>query len=186
MPHMPKLQNLGTPGLRLLFASAVAVLAVAAPASALLGLPIGLPSVDQQIDTPAGSVDLSAGEQGADACVDLATPNLPIPAAPSVPALPSLPLPVPVAVPAVPAVPALPSTSAGAATCASAGLDGVSANVDSNAAGIQTGTGIEASSPISEEPIASTVGEAQSAVGSTADESKGFFDGLFETLFGWM
>ena len=185
MPHMPNLQNFGTPA-RLLFMSALAVIAVAAPASALLGLPIALPSADQRLDTPAGYADISAGEQGADACIDLATPNLPIPAAPSLPALPSLPLPVPVAVPAVPAVPALPSASAGAETCVSAGLDGASASVGADAAGMHAGTGIEASSPVSEEQLASTVGEAQSAVASTTEESKGFFEQVYETLFGWM
>jgi hypothetical protein len=185
MPHMPNLQNLGTPG-RLLFASALAVLAVAAPASALLGLPVALPGAEQRIDTPAGYADVSAGEHGADACIDLATPSLPIPAAPSLPALPSLPLPLPVPVPAVPAVPAIPSPSAGAETCVAAGLDGASASVAADANGVHAGTGIEASSPVSEEQLAATVGEAQSAAGSTASESKGFFDQVYETLFGWM
>ncbi|HUR25147.1 MAG TPA: hypothetical protein VM327_03925 [Candidatus Thermoplasmatota archaeon] len=185
MPHMPTLKNLGTPA-RLLFASTMAILAVAAPASALLGLPIALPSAGQHIDTAVGSADVSASEQGVDACYDLAAPALPIPAAPALPAVPSLPLPVPVAVPALPAVPAIPSTSAGTASCVSAGLDGASADISADAAGSHVGTGFEATSPVSEEQLASTIGEAQAAAGSTAAESTSFFDGLMDTLFGWM
>ena len=157
---------------RFLLTALAAMMAVAAPASALLGLP-ALPSIDQQVDTPAGSIDASASENGASACADLYTPALP-----AVPALPSVPsLPVPVAVPAVPALPAAPS--AGANYCTSAGLDGVYADVGADAAGTHIGTGLEAESPVSQEQIESTASE-------TADEAHGFFDGILDTLFGWI
>lgn len=155
----------------LLLAAVAAVVAVAAPATALLGLPIGLPSAEQSVSTPAGSADVYASEQGIDTCVDLATPALPVPALPAVPALP-----VPVA---VPAVPALPTPYAASQACIAAGPDGASANVGLDAAGAYAGTGIDARSPVSSQEIDST---AQGATG----EAKGFFESLMDKLFGWI
>lgn len=184
MPSMPRMPAFRTPGSRLLLASLAAVLAVAAPATALLGLPIALPAVEQHVDTPFGPVDASAGEQGAGICYDLATPAVPVPALPALPALPSLPLPVPI--PAVPALPALPTPSAATNACVAAGLDGASADVGADAAGIHVGTGIQADSPVPMDQVESTVGEAQSTAGSAAGAATGFFEDLVETLFGWL
>lgn len=183
MTHMPPMPTLRTPG-RLLLASLAAVLAVAAPATALFGLPVALPAAEQHIDTPLGPVDASASEQGANACYDLATPYVPVPALPAVPALPSLP--VPIAVPAVPSVPAIPTPSAGSNACVSAGLDGASADIGADAAGIHAGTGIQASSPVPMDQVESTVAEAQSTAGATAGEATGFLEGLADMLFGWL
>jgi hypothetical protein len=122
--------------------------------------------VDQSIDTPAGRIAAATSERGAMVCSDLSTPALPaLPAAP--------PLPVPVAVPAVPTL------SARADACASAGLDGASANagIDSTAAHAQAG--LEADSPVSHDEVEATVDE-------TAGSAKGFLTGLIDTLFGWM
>lgn len=165
-PHMPAFRM---PSPRVLLASVAALLAVAAPATALFGLPVALPSAQQQIDTPVGSIDASASEQGVASCADLYTP-----AAPALPSVPSLPVPVP-----VPAVPALPSTSAAANACYGAGLDGAYANADLDAAGSHVGTGIEAQSPMSQEELESTVDE-------TTGEAKGFLEGIIDTLFGWI
>jgi hypothetical protein len=183
MTNMPPMPTFRTPGLRMLLASVAAVLAVAAPATALLGLPVALPAADQHIDTPLGSIDASASEQGADACYDLGTPALPVPALPAAPALPSLPVPVPVAVPAVPAIP---TPSAASSACVSAGLDGASADIGADAAGIHAGTGIQADSPVPMDQVESTVYDAQSTAGATAGEATGFFEGLAEMLFGWL
>ena len=158
------------PSLRVILAAGAALLAVAVPSSALLGLPVALPSADQHIDTPAGSIDASASEQGADLCADLYNPALP--AVPALP-VPSLPVPVP-----MPALPAVPTVSAGADACASAGLDGVYADVGADAQGTHVGTGIEAQSPVSQQQIESTASE-------TTSEAKGFFEGLIDSLFGW-
>jgi hypothetical protein len=150
----------------LAFAGLFAVLAAAVPASAALGLPIGLPSVGQHIDTPLGPVDADASENGASACADLATPALP-----ALPAVPSLPLPVPVAVPAVPAV--------GAATqdCASAGLDGAHAQVGAQAAGLSASTGADVDT--------SPAHQAVDGATQTASESSGFFQGLLDSIMSW-
>lgn len=163
----------------LLLATA-ALVAVAAPATALLGLPIGLPSAQQRVETPAGSADVAAGEQGADLCYGVATPALPsLPAPPALPAVPAVPaLPVPVPVPAIPAVPT--SMAYGAsASCVHAGLDGASADVGLDAAGQHVGAGIEASSPVSP-------GEIDATASETADEAHGFFASLVDKLFGWI
>lgn len=186
MTSMPPMPTLRTPSARLVLASLAAIIGVAASATALPGLPIGLPSADQHIDTPIGSADASASEQGADVCYDLATPALPVPALPAAPAVPALPVPLPVAVPAVPAVPALPTPSAGADTCVSAGLDGASASFGAGAAGISAGTAIQANSPVPMDQVESTVGEAKSTVDSTAGEATGFFEGIANLLFGWL
>lgn len=159
----------------LLLATA-ALLAVAAPATALLGLPVGLPSAQQGIETPIGSADVGAGEQGADACYDVATPALP--PLPATPALPALPVPVPVAVPAVPALPTAMAHGA-SSSCIHAGLDGASADVGLGAAGQHVGTGLDAGSPVSAEEIDAT------ATGA-AGEAQGFFASLVDTLFGWI
>lgn len=172
MTSHPQTPAFRTLRLGLLMATFGALVAVASPATALPGLP-ALPSVDQRIDTPAGGIDASASEQGAALCSDLSTPTLP---AVQFPAVPSLP--VPVAVPAVPALPTS-SVSAAAGSCVSAGLDGASINADINAAGAQAGTGIAAESPISQQELEATVDE-------TTGEAHGFFEGIIETLFGWM
>lgn len=157
----------------LLLATA-ALVAVAAPATALLGLPIGLPSAQQSVDTPVGSADVSASEQGAGLCSDLATPALP--ALPAAPALPSLPVPVP-----VPAIPAVPTSMAygASSSCIHAGPDGAYADLGVDAAGQHVGTGIEATSPVSYD-------EVDAAASETAGEAQGFFESLVDTLFGWI
>lgn len=169
MTSQPQMPAFRMPSLRVLLAGMAALLAVAVPVSALPGLPVALPSVDQHIDTPVGAIDAAASEQGVASCADLYTP-----AVPSLPALPALPVPV-----AVPAVPAIPDLSAAANACYGAGLDGAYADAGVDAAGTRIGTGIEAQSPVSEEQIDSTVDE-------TTNEAKGFLDGLLDTLFGWM
>lgn len=181
MTNMPPMPTFRMPGLRMLLASVAAVLAVAAPATALFGLPVALPAADQHVDTPLGSIDASASEQGANTCYDLGTPALP--ALPAAPALPALPVPVPVAVPAVPAIP---TPSAASNACVSAGLDGASADIGADAAGIHAGTGIQADSPVSMDQVESTVYDAKSQAGSTAGEATSFLDDLTEMLFGWL
>lgn len=171
---------------RLLLATLTTVVAVAAPATALLGLPIGIPSVDQSIETPAGTAQASAGESGAATCIDLGTPALPVPALPAAPALPALPVPLPVAVPSVPALPALPAPSADAEVCAAAGPGGVSAGIDADAAGIHAGTEAEAPMPVPLDQVESTVGEATQTADSATGGAQGFLDQVVEILFGWM
>ncbi|MHB1261779.1 MAG: hypothetical protein ACYC2H_08690 [Thermoplasmatota archaeon] len=144
----------------LLLATACALLVVAAPANALPALP----AVNQSIDTPAGRIDASAGEYGARFCSDLATPALP-----SLPATPALPVPVP----------ALPSTSAKADVCASAGLDGASAQAGVVTAVGQAGAAVDAQSPISHD-------EVEALADETTGNAKGLLQGLIDTLFGWM
>lgn len=168
MTSQPQMPAFRMPSLRVLLAGVTALLAVAAPASALPGLPVDLPGVEQRIDTPVGRIDAAASEGGVASCADLATPALPAP--PSLPALP-----VPVAVPAVPAIP----TSAAANLCYGAGLDGAYADADLDAAGARVATGIEAKSPVSEDELDATVDE-------TAGQAKGFLEGILDTLFGWM
>ncbi|MHB1260597.1 MAG: hypothetical protein ACYC2H_02650 [Thermoplasmatota archaeon] len=157
------------PSLRVLLTSVAAILAVAVPASALPGLPVGLPSIEQQIDTPVGRIDAAASEQGIASCANLSTP-----AVPALPVLPALPVPV-----AVPSVPALPTPSAAAQACYGAGLDGAYADANVDAAGNHVATGIEAHSPVSEEQLDSTVDE-------TAGQATGFLEGILDTLFGWI
>lgn len=181
------LQAFRTPR-RIALLAATALVAVAAPASALLGLPVALPGIDQRVDTPAGSIDAAASGQGASACIDLGTPALPpLPAVPALPSLPSLPtLPVPVAIPALPSVPAVPAPSAQAKACASAGLDGASASLDADAAGSRVGTGIDAQTPVPVSAVEGIAAEAQGLASETSGESVGFFEGLMDTLFGWI
>lgn len=169
---------LRTPSLKLMMAALGAIVAVAAPASALLGLPVGLPAIDQQVDTPAGGATVAAGESGAATCVDLGTPALP--PLPAVPALP--PLPVAVPLPGLPAVPALPTPSAAADACVTAGPQGASADVGIDAAGTHVGTGIDAESPVP----AGTVEAAEAAATDASHEAGSFLDDLIETLFGWI
>lgn len=166
LTHMPAFR-MPRPGV--LLAALATVLAVAAPASALLGLPVSLPSADERIDTPVGYVEAAASEQGASTCYDLATPALP--ALPAVPALPALPVPVP-------AVPAIPTPSAASASCVSAGLDGASADLGIDAAGSHVSTGIQADSPVSAEEIDATASQ-------TTSEATGFFEGLMDKVLGW-
>lgn len=151
-----------TPRLGLLFAAACALLVAAAPVNALPALP----AVDQSIDTAAGRIDASAGAHGANVCSDLATPALP-----ALPAVPALPVPV--------QVPAVPNISAQADTCASAGLDGVSAQAGIDSPLGRAGAGIEAKSPVSQDDVEAMADE-------TTGEAKGFLEGLLDTLFGWM
>ena len=153
----------------LLLATA-ALVAVAAPAAAILGLPVGLPSTGHRVDTPAGYADVSASEQGADVCYDLATPALP-----AAPSLPSLPVPLPVSVPAIDTSAAY----AGSKSCVSAGLDGASADIGVDAAGSHVGTGLSAESPVSQAQI-------DQAVAETQGEAQGFLDHVIDTLFGWI
>jgi hypothetical protein len=174
MTSHPQTPAFRTLRLGLLLATVGSLVAVAAPASALPGLAMALPSVDQRIETPAGSIDAHASDQGAAFCSDVYTPTLP--AVPALPAVPSLP--VPVAVPAIPA-PSTSSIYAAADSCASAGLDGASITADVEAAGAHAGTGIAAESPVSQKQVEATVDE-------TTGQAKGFFEGLLDTLFGWM
>jgi hypothetical protein len=148
--------------------AACALLAAAAPANALPGLPIAVPTVQQSVATPAGSIDASAGEQGASFCSDLYTPSLP-----PLPAVPALPLPMQVPIPAVP------TTAANANLCASAGLDGASADAGIDSAVAHAHTGVDAQSPVS-------VGEVEGLAGETAGHATGFFESLYNALFGWM
>jgi hypothetical protein len=146
-----------TPALRMLLVAAAAVVAAAVPASAGLGLPVALPAAQQQVSTPVSSHSLSAGAHGADVCNAVATP-----------ALPSLPVPpVPIPVP----LPALPSASAAADTCVHAGLDGVSASLDGDAAGSQIGAAASAEAP---------------DVGKAGSDAKGILETIVDTLFGWI
>jgi len=131
------------------------------------GLPIAVPSIDQSVATPAGGIHAAVGDDGASACTDLATPALP-----PLPALPALPIPVPLA------VPALPSLSASSNACATAGLDGVSADGSLDAAGSHAQTGIAAAPPVSQEDLHQVTTEATHATG--------FFAGLAQALFGWL
>ena len=172
------LQAFRTPRRMVLLVSA-ALLAVAAPASALLGLPVALPSAEQHVDTPAGSIDAYASEQGASTCADLGTPALP--SLPSAPSVPSLPLPV-----SVPSVPQVPYPSASGQACASAGTDGASASLGANAAGSYVGTGIDAQTPIPVSEVEGIAGQAEGLATETSNESVGFFEGLIDTLFGWI
>lgn len=103
--------------LTLFAAFGAALLAAAAPVQAQ----VALPSIGQQIATPLGNADLEASQDGADACLDLASPSLP--------AVPALPVPVPV-----------PTPYAYSDLCAYAGLDGVHADASIDARGLQTGT----------------------------------------------
>ena len=160
-PRMPAFRLLRP---RVVLAALGTLLAVAVPVTALAGLPVGLPSAGQHVDTPAGSIDASASGQGASTCYDLATPGLP-----AIPAVPAVPVPLPVQ------APALPSTYAGSAGCVGAGLDGASADVGIDAAGSYVGTGVDAQSPVSGEDLDATSGEAQ-----------GFFQSLLDNLFGWI
>jgi hypothetical protein len=160
-----------TPALKWILAAGAALVAAAVPASAALGLPIALPSSGQHVDTPVGSTDLSASEQGIDTCNGVATPALP-----ALPAAPALPVPLPVP---TPALPALPTPSASTNACVHAGLDGASASIDGDAAGHPIGAGAQADSPVDAEKA---VGDAQSA----ASAAQGFFEGLVDTLFGWI
>lgn len=171
MSHPNPLNAFRTPALKWLLAAGAALVAIAVPASAGLGLPIALPSAGQHVDTPVSSTDLSASESGVDTCNGIATPALPaLPAAPAVP----VPLPVP-----TPALPALPTPSANAKACVHAGLDGASASVGGDAAGQPIGIGAHADSPVDAEKA---VGDAQ----SVASQAQGFFEGLVDTLFGWI
>jgi len=144
----------------LLVVAGAALVAVALPASAVLGLPVSLPSAGQHIDTPVGSIDADASENGASACADLATPALP--------AIPAVPLPLPVPVPAVP------DLGAASKDCASAGLDGASASAGAQAAGLSAGTGADVDT---------------SAVHGAAEQSSsaatGFFQGIIDTVMSW-
>src|ERR1041385_8671867 len=101
MSLQTRMPALRTPALKWLLAAGAALVAVAVPASAGLGLPFGL-SAGQHIDTPVSSTDVSASEEGADLCNHVATPALP-----ALPAVPALPVPTP-------AIPALPTASADA------------------------------------------------------------------------
>ena len=167
MTSPPQMPAFRMPSRGLLLATLGALLAVAAPATALLGLPVAMPSAQQQIDTPAGSIDASASEQGVASCADLYTP-----AVPALPSVPSLPVPVP-------AVPAVPTPSAGANACYGAGLDGAYADASLDAAGSHVAYGIDAKSPVSQEQLESTVDE-------TSHETQGFLQGIIDTLFGWI
>lgn len=161
MTYRPRTTSFRMPRFGFLLAAACAVVAVAAPATALPDLP----AVDQRIDTAAGRIEASASGHGAKACSDLATPSLP--------SLPHVPLPVPVA------IPALPTTAAKADACASAGFDGASAQAGVVTAGGHLGTAAEAKSPISPPEVEAV------ADGATGD-AKGLLQGLIDTLFGWM
>jgi hypothetical protein len=167
MTSRPQMPAFRMPSRGLLMATVGALLAVAAPATALLGLPVAMPSAQQQIDTPAGSIDASASEQGVASCADLYSP-----AVPALPSVPSLPVPVP-------AVPAVPTPSAGANACYGAGLDGAYADASLDAAGSHVSYGIDAKSPVSQEQLESTVDE-------TSNEVQGFLQGIIDTLFGWI
>lgn len=171
MSLQTRMPALRTPAMKWLLAAGAALVAVAVPASAGLGLPIG---TGQHIDTPVSSTDLSASDQGADLCNGVSTPALPpLPATPAVPALP-VPVPVP-----VPSAPSLPTLSAASDACVHAGLDGASASIGGDAAGSHIGAGAQANSPVD-------AGQAVSDAKSTADGAKGFFDSLVDTLFGWI
>lgn len=170
MSSQTRMPALRTPALKWLLAAGAALVAVAVPVSAGLGLPIG---AGQHVDTPVSSTDVSASEQGADLCNSIGTPALPSLPVPAVPT-PPLPLPVP-----VPAVPSLPTPSAGADACIHAGLDGASASIGADAAGSHLGAGAQADSPVDAGQVAS---DAQ----ATAGEAKGFFENLVDTLFGWI
>lgn len=162
MTSHPATPAFRTPRAGLLFAAACALLAVAAPATALPSLPV----VHQGIDTAAGRIEASAGEQGARICSDLATPALP-----SLPAAPALPVPV--------AVPTLPTLAAKADACAAAGLDGASAQAGVGTALGHATAGIEAESPVSQDDVEAVADE-------TAHDAKGLVQSLIDTLFGWM
>ena len=155
-----------TSRLGLVMTMACALLAMATPADA--SLPVALPATEHHVATAIGTIDASASQKGASGCADLRTP--------AVPSLPSIPaLPVPVAVPAVPTE----AADARADACATAGLDGVSVDGGFEAAGSQMRTGIEASSPVSQDEVHTLAGE-------TTEQAEGFFEGLFDRLFGWM
>lgn len=166
MSHPNPLNAFRTPAMKWLLAAGAALVAIAVPASAGLGLPIAA-STGQHIDTPVSSTDLSAGDDGVDACNKVYTPALP-----PLPALPTPPLPVPLPVSA----PSVPDLSAAANACTHAGLDGASASVDGDAAGSHIGAGAQADAP---------VGEVASQAQSAAGEAQGFFDSLVDTILGW-
>lgn len=163
-PHTPAFRM---PSRGLFLATVGALLAVASPATALFGLPVAMPSAEQQVDTPVGTIDASASEQGVASCS-----NLHSPAVPALPSVPSLPAPVP-------AIPAVPTLSAAANACYGAGLDGVYADAGLDAAGSHVSYGIDAQSPVTQEQLESTVDE-------TSGEAQGFLAGLIDTLFGWI
>ncbi len=98
-----------------------ALLVVAAPAQAQLALPV----IDQSGATPIGALDAHADQDGASACVDVASPALP--------SVPYVPLPV--------APPTLPRVYAQGHACAGAGLDGIDVAASTDAAGLQSEAG---------------------------------------------
>lgn len=144
-PNLPTARSL-----TILFALGAAVLVAAAPAQAQLSLP----SISQQVATPAGTADVRADQSGAAACLDAATPALP-----SVP-VPALPLPI--------GAPALPDPYANSKVCADASLDGVSADADADAMGLKAGTGADVDTSEQHETAKGFVGTVKSIVGSIA------------------
>jgi hypothetical protein len=143
---------------RLAFAGLLTVLAAAIPASALLGLPVAVPAIGQHVDTPLGTIDANASEDGASACADLATPALP--------AIPALPLPV--------AVPQVPDVGAASNDCVSAGLDGAHANLGAQAAGTSAQAGADVDTS-----------QAHQAAEETVHHSGGFLQDLIDSVMSW-
>lgn len=131
------------------------LVAVAGTVAALPALPLG---IQQDVQTPAGSISAAADQDGADACIDASTPALP-----SLPAVPALPVPV--------AVPAVPNVYGAADTCAKASLDGVAIDANADAMGLKAGTGADLDTSEQHEQVKQTAGGV-----------KGFFTGLADRI----
>jgi len=118
-------------------------------AQALPALPI---QVDQSVATPLGSVQAGTDGQSLHACADAAAP-----------ALPALPLPMGLPI----------ATDANANTCLDAGLDGIDAAADAQAAG--QGIAIDHQMDTS---------AAHGLVDSTAGAVAGFFGAIWSAVAG--